>query len=132
MNASNKLLLEIKDLSVALGYPGERNRVIDNINLVIAPGEKVALVGESGSGKSVTALSVLGLHEKALSEYETGQIYYQGEDLLQADEHIFRQYRGREIAMIFQEPMTSLNPVYPIGKQLIEPLMLHEGLSKAA
>lgn len=132
MNDSNKPLLEIKELSVALGYIGERDRVIDNINLSIAAGEKVALVGESGSGKSVTALSVLGLHEKALSEYETGQIYYQGVDLLKIDENTFRQYRGREIAMIFQEPMTSLNPVYPIGKQLIEPLMLHDGLNKAA
>lgn len=125
-------LLKIDNLSVAFGHPGARNSVVDEVSFAISPGEKLALVGESGSGKSVTALSILQLHDRHQTEYSNGSITFNGEELLGKPEALMRQVRGREIAMIFQEPMTALNPVYPIGQQSIEPLMLHEGLDRNA
>ncbi len=122
-------LLKIENLSVAFGHTGQREKVVDDVQLVMAPGEKLALVGESGSGKSVTALSVLQLHDRSQCEC-SGSIRFNGEELLQKSEAQLRQLRGRDIAMIFQEPMTALNPVYSVGEQLIEPLMLHEGLDR--
>jgi len=98
----------------------------------IAAGEKLALVGESGSGKSVTALSILQLHDPRQVSYPSGSILFQGQELMGLGESDLRRIRGRDIAMIFQEPMTSLNPLYTIGDQLMEPLLVHEGLSKAA
>ncbi|MCW8828795.1 MAG: ABC transporter ATP-binding protein [Gammaproteobacteria bacterium] len=120
-------LLKIDNLSVAFCHPGARETVVDGVSFAMAPGEKLALVGESGSGKSVTALSILQLHDRTQSE-SRGRVLFNGEELLRRSEAQMRQVRGRDIAMIFQEPMTALNPVYPIGRQLIEPLMLHEGL----
>jgi microcin C transport system ATP-binding protein len=125
-------LLKIDNLSVAFGHPGSRETVVDGVSFAMAPGEKLALVGESGSGKSVTALSILQLHDRSQSEYGGGSIRFDGEELLQKSEAQMRHVRGRDIAMIFQEPMTALNPVYPIGQQLSEPLMLHEGLDRPA
>ncbi len=124
-------LLKIDNLSVTFGQH-QPKKVVDHLSLEIQPGEKLALVGESGSGKSVTALSILRLHDPQQVKFPTGRIIYQGQDLLQLTEPQLRKIRGRDITLIFQEPMTSLNPVYPIGKQLIEPLVLHEGLSSAA
>ncbi|MFA5530473.1 MAG: ABC transporter ATP-binding protein [Thiohalomonadaceae bacterium] len=124
-----KELLRIEDLSVAFGPEGARQRVIEGVNLSVGAGEKVALVGESGSGKSVTALSVLRLHDPQMTTY-TGRIHLEGTDLLQLSERSIRRVRGRDVAMVFQEPMTSLNPVYPISEQLIEPLMGHVGLDR--
>ncbi|MEK8015817.1 MAG: ABC transporter ATP-binding protein [Candidatus Parabeggiatoa sp.] len=124
-------LLNIKDLSVAFGNSAQRTEVVHRIRFHIDPGESVALVGESGSGKSVTALSILKLHDRQQVTYPSGKIEFQGNNLLELNEAQLRRIRGKEIAMIFQEPMTSLNPVYPIGTQLIEPLQLHEGLSKS-
>ena len=125
-------LLSIADLRVAFGRePATRAEVVHGVSLDIARGEKLALVGESGSGKSVTALSVVRLLDRDIAHYG-GAIRFEGSDLLQAPEAALRRVRGREISMIFQEPMTSLNPVYPIGQQLIEPLLVHEGLSKVA
>jgi len=121
-------LLKIDNLSVAFGHPGARETVVDGVSFAMTPGEKLALVGESGSGKSVTALSILQLHDRSQSEFGSGRIVFNGEELLAKSEAQMRHVRGRDIAMIFQEPMTALNPVYPIGRQLIEPLMLHEGL----
>jgi len=123
-------LLQVERLSVDLGAAGSRARVVNEVSFSIAAGEKVALVGESGSGKSVTALSLLRLHEAALSDYPTGSIRFQGRELLSLPERQLQQLRGRDIAMIFQEPMSSLNPVYPIGEQLLEPLLIHEGLDR--
>ena len=125
-------LLEIEELSVAFGHAGERSNVVEGVSFSIRPGEKLALVGESGSGKSVTALSVLQLHDKSQTEYPKGAIRFNGEELLRKDENAMRRIRGREIAMIFQEPMTALNPVYTIGEQLMEPLLLHESLDRSA
>ncbi|MBE9563298.1 MAG: ABC transporter ATP-binding protein [Proteobacteria bacterium] len=119
-------MLKINNLSVAFKSTAQ---VVHGVSFSINPGESLALVGESGSGKSVTALSILRLHNKVT--FPTGQIEFQGQDLLKLSEAKLRQIRGKDIAMIFQEPMTSLNPVYPIGRQLIEPLLLHEKMSKS-
>ncbi|MDM8558590.1 ABC transporter ATP-binding protein [Candidatus Parabeggiatoa sp. HSG14] len=125
-------LLSVNNFSVSFkNSPKNCTPVVHGINFKIYPNEKLALVGESGSGKSVTALSILQLHDRQHVTYPSGEIDFQGSDLLQLSETRLRGLRGKEIAMIFQEPMTSLNPVYPIGTQLVEPLLLHERLSKS-
>ncbi|MEM5452810.1 ABC transporter ATP-binding protein [Paraburkholderia guartelaensis] len=121
----NRPLLEIERFSVRFG----EKQAVRELSLSIERGERVALVGESGSGKSVTALSILGLVEHARF---TGRMQFDGEDLLQKTEQEMRGIRGADIAMIFQEPMTALNPLYTIGKQIAESLRLHEGLSAGA
>jgi microcin C transport system ATP-binding protein len=123
-------LIQIKDLSVYFKTQDAEIKAVRGLSFDIHEGKNVALVGESGSGKSVTALSILRLHDSARVTYPSGQILFQGEDLLSCDENIVRSVRGRDISMIFQEPMTSLNPVYPVGSQLIETLVLHKGLNK--
>ena len=115
-------LLALENVSIA--FNGKR--AVDKLNLAIHAGERVALVGESGSGKTVTALSVLRLLAHAQID---GKIRFQGEDLLQKPAEELRKIRGADIAMIFQEPMTALNPLYSIGSQVIETLILHEGLT---
>ncbi len=126
--AENLPLLAIERLSVRFGQYADAVR---EVSLDIQPGEKLALVGESGSGKSVTALSILQLHDQAETRYPTGSIRFQGREMMGMGKSALRSIRGREIAMIFQEPMTSLNPLYTVGEQLIEPLVTHEGVSKA-
>ncbi|MGZ5204736.1 MAG: ABC transporter ATP-binding protein [Caldimonas sp.] len=116
-------LLSIEHLSVRFGA----TPVVDDVSFEIAAGEKYALVGESGSGKSITALSVLGLVDGATT---TGAIRFAGSDLLQASERELRAVRGSEIAMIFQEPMTALNPLHTIGAQIVEVLALHTQLGR--
>ena len=123
-------LLKIDNLSIAFGHPGARVPVVHGVSLSMRAWEKFALVGESGSGKSVTALSLLQLHDRSQCEYPSGSVQFDGRELIGMPEPQLRALRGREIAMIFQEPMISLNPVYSIGDQLVEPLMLHEGLSR--
>lgn len=123
-------LLTIRDLSLQFGRFEPRTEVTHQVNLSIKAGEKVALVGESGSGKSVTALSILQLHDPQQTRYAQGEILFEGQDLLSYSDAQLRRVRGKDIAMIFQEPMTSLNPVYPIGKQVMESLLLHEKISK--
>jgi len=122
-------LLNIDNLSVAFGPQGARQKVVGGVSFSIHQGEKRAIVGESGSGKSVTAMSILGLHDPQQVEYG-GRIEFAGENLLELSQAQLRSVRGSQIAMIFQEPMTSLNPVFPIGEQLMEPLLVHQGLSK--
>ena len=125
-------LLSVEDLSVAFGG----QRVIDDLSFRVDPGRTLAIVGESGSGKSVTSLSVMRLADMVGAQYPTGRILFQGSqgprDLLTATQKEMRAIRGKEIAMIFQEPMTSLNPVFTIGDQIGETLILHEGMGKAA
>jgi microcin C transport system ATP-binding protein len=123
-------LISIDDLSIAFGRDDELTEVVHNVSFGIAAGEKLALVGESGSGKSVTALSILGLHDRSQSRYPSGKIMFENRDLLALGEGELRSVRGADIAMIFQEPMTALNPVYPVGKQLIEPLIVHRNMEK--
>jgi microcin C transport system ATP-binding protein len=117
------MLLEVDKLCVNFGP----SRVVDRVSFEVAANEKFALVGESGSGKSVTALSILRLLETA--SYE-GAIRFEGEDLLRKSERQMRAVRGRDISMIFQEPMTALNPLYTVGNQIGEVLELHESLGK--
>jgi microcin C transport system ATP-binding protein len=115
-------LLDVQNLRVAFGT----SPVVDDVSFSIAPGEKFALVGESGSGKTVTALSILRLNQGV--QY-SGRVRFEGEDLLQRPEAAMRAVRGKDVAMIFQEPMTALNPLFTIGNQIAEVLMLHEGIS---
>ena len=114
-------LLEVERLTVRFGT----STVVDDVSFTITAGEKFALVGESGSGKSITALSVLRLVDAAVS---TGAIRFAGEDLVQKSEREMRGLRGAQIGMIFQEPMTALNPLYTVGNQIGEVLELHEAL----
>jgi len=125
MVASPPPLLEIERLTVRFGS----STVVDDVSFAIAPGEKFALVGESGSGKSITALSVLRLVDAATS---TGVIRFDGEDLMRKSERQMRGLRGGKIGMIFQEPMTALNPLFTVGNQVGEVLELHEGMRKEA
>ena len=127
----SEALLSIRDLSVAFAQGGEQTLAVDRVSFDIAPGETVALVGESGSGKSVTALSVLKLLPYPAASHPSGQILYGGRDLLAGDERELRRVRGNEITMIFQEPMTSLNPLHTIEKQIGEVLKLHRGMGDA-
>jgi len=127
---NDKPLLSVDRLSLRFGHGREANEVLREVSFTIEAGEKYALVGESGSGKTVTALSILKLLDPLHATYPSGQVQFGGRDLLALSEAEIRQVRGREIAMIFQEPMTSLNPLYPIGEQLIEPLLIHQGLDR--
>ncbi len=125
---ANAPLLKVENLSVAF-----RGRVVaENVNFTIERGETQALVGESGSGKSVTALSILKLLPYPAASHPSGRILFRGEDLMTAPPERLRQVRGGNIAMIFQEPMTSLNPVHRIERQLVETLTLHRDLSRDA
>ncbi|HWJ87456.1 MAG TPA: ABC transporter ATP-binding protein [Pelagibacterium sp.] len=121
-------VLSIKDLTTSFMVDGEWKSVINGITLDVMPGETVAIVGESGSGKSVTSLSVMGLLPKSSSRI-TGSIKLDGRELLTLDEAAMRKVRGRDISMIFQEPMTSLNPVFTIGRQIAEAITTHQPMS---
>jgi ABC-type microcin C transport system duplicated ATPase subunit YejF len=130
-----KNLLTLKDFSLTFCSDqeiGGNSQILHSINLTIEQGKTHALVGESGSGKSVTAMSILRLLEDVATVQTEGQILFNGRDLLQLNKEEIRAVRGNDIAMIFQEPMTSLNPVYTIGQQLTEPLLRHRALSKEA
>ncbi len=124
-------LLSIKNLKVAFGVPGSGfapKEVVHGLSFDLLPGQKLAVVGESGSGKTVSAQAILRLGMDA--QYQ-GAIQYRNEDLLTVKESRIRQIRGKEIAMIFQEPMSALNPLYSVGSQVCEVLELHEGLTRA-
>ncbi|MGZ0701747.1 ABC transporter ATP-binding protein [Pseudomonas piscis] len=122
-------LIEVRDLSVEFVAGEHRQRVVEGISFDIKRGETLALVGESGSGKSVTAHSILRLLPYPLARHPSGTINYSGHDLLTLKEKSIRHIRGNRIAMIFQEPMTSLNPLHNIEKQINEVLGIHKGLS---
>ena len=124
----SEVLLDVKDLSVAFQQSGKEFLAVDHISFSLNKGETLALVGESGSGKSVSALSILKLLPYPAASHPSGQVMFKGQDLLDADEADLRQVRGRNITMIFQEPMTSLNPLHSVEKQIGEILELHQGL----
>lgn len=132
MQSNTIPLLTLERLSVSFGRPGQYADAVREASFDVHAGEKLALVGESGSGKSVTALSILQLHDPRQVHYPGGSIFFQGRELMGLAEAELRKIRGRDIAMIFQEPMTSLNPLYSIGEQLMEPLLAHENMSKQA
>jgi microcin C transport system ATP-binding protein len=129
------MLLEIDKLNVSFRLDSgsqqpEENQVLHDVSLSLDQGQTVALVGESGSGKSVTALSILRLLEEGSQVHTSGRIMFEGHDILTLADQQLRAIRGNRIAMIFQEPMTSLNPVYTVGNQLIEPLLLHRAMTR--
>ncbi len=122
-------LLEIRNLTTSFNTGGQRVVAVDDVSFDVAQATTLALVGESGCGKSVTALSILRLIPDPPAHIDGGQILFDGTDLLRLDEASMRRIRGDRIAMIFQEPMTSLNPVFTIGFQLVEAIRLHRRLS---
>ena len=125
-------LLSIRDLSVAFAQGGRETLAVDRVSFEISKGETVALVGESGSGKSVTALSILKLLPYPSARHPTGEVRFKDQELLRLSERDMRRVRGDDITIIFQEPMTSLNPLHTIEKQIGEILLLHRGLTGAA
>jgi microcin C transport system ATP-binding protein len=127
--AKSKPLLQIRDLSVAFTQGGNTTLAVDRVSFDIAKGETVALVGESGSGKSVTALSILKLLPYPSASHPGGEILFEGKDMLKAGEPELRAVRGNDVTMIFQEPMTSLNPLHTVERQVNEVLKLHKGMN---
>jgi microcin C transport system ATP-binding protein len=125
-------LLSIRDLSVAFAQGGRETLAVDRVSFEIGKGETVALVGESGSGKSVTALSIVKLLPYPSARHPTGEVRFKDQELLRLSERDMRRVRGDDITIIFQEPMTSLNPLHTIEKQIGEILLLHRGLTGAA
>jgi oligopeptide/dipeptide ABC transporter ATP-binding protein len=122
-------LLEVKDLKVRFATEDGIVHAVDGVNFELDRGQVLGIVGESGSGKSVTAMTLLGLTRDSNTTFE-GQVMYKGRDLLALPESGLRDVRGNEIAMIFQDPMTSLNPVYRVGDQIVEAILTHESVSK--
>ncbi len=124
-------LLKVDNLSVAFGYGAKKFDAVRNVSFCIERGETMALVGESGSGKSVTALSILQLLPYPNAHHPNGSIQFEGQELVNASEKTLRGIRGNRIAMVFQEPMTSLNPLHTIGKQISEVLFIHKHMNEA-
>ena len=120
-------LLDVRDLAVSFATDEGLVQAVDGVSLSVDPGEVVAVVGESGSGKSVTALTIMGLTRSPNVRFG-GRIDFDGRDLLQASDDELRKVRGARIAMIFQDPMTSLNPVLRVGVQIVEQIQAHEGI----
>jgi microcin C transport system ATP-binding protein len=125
-------LVSVQDLSVAFRQGGRDDLAVDRVSFDIMPGETVAIVGESGSGKSVSALSILKLLPYPAAHHPSGKILFKGRDLIAASEQEMRTVRGDDISMVFQEPMTSLNPLHTVERQVGEILKLHRGLSDRA
>ena len=125
-------ILSVRDLSVAFHQGGNTSVAVDHISFDIRRGETVALVGESGSGKSVSANSILKLLPYPSASHPSGEIVFNGKDLLKASDAELRHARGNDITMIFQEPMTSLNPLHTIERQIAEILDLHQGMTGQA
>src|ERR1700733_755228 len=125
-------LLEVEDLRTFFHADGEVARAVDGVSFTVASGETLAIVGESGSGKSVTSLSIMRLVPTPPGEITAGSVMFNGKDLLRLPERAMRRVRGNEISMIFQEPMSSLNPLLTVGEQIAEVVRLHRGLGRAA
>ena len=122
-------LLEVKGLKVRFATEDGTVHAVDGVDFELDRGKVLGIVGESGSGKSVTAMTILGLTRDKNTRFE-GEVLYKGQDLIELSESRLRDVRGNEIAMIFQDPMTSLNPVYTVGDQIVEAIRTHEGSSK--
>ncbi len=126
----DKVLLKVSNLKTYFNTEGGLARALDGVDFTVNQGEVLGVVGESGSGKSVTSLSILRLIPNPPGYIAGGEIQFKGQDLLKLSYSEMRKIRGNSISMIFQEPMTSLNPVFTIGTQIMEPLLLHQGLDK--
>jgi peptide/nickel transport system ATP-binding protein len=131
-SAASAPLLCVRDLHVHFVTSRGVVRAVEGLSYDVSPGEVVALVGESGCGKSVSALSIMRLLAKPAGRVAHGEILFEGRDLLGLSEAEMRELRGEEISMIFQEPMTSLNPVFTIGDQITETLFMHREISRQA
>ena len=125
-----KELLEVKNLKTHFFTHEGTVKAVDGVSFIINQGETLGIVGESGSGKSVTALSVMKLIPHPPGKIVNGEIYFEGKDLLKLDDKEIRKIRGKKISMIFQEPMTSLDPVFTIGHEIVEAIQLHQGVKK--
>ncbi|MDY6838488.1 MAG: ABC transporter ATP-binding protein [Thermodesulfobacteriota bacterium] len=131
MTSKDHMLLSIEDLRVYFWGNDKVARAVDGMSLEVGPGETVCLVGESGCGKTVSALTVLGLIPRPPGEIQGGRVVFKGRDLVGLSDEEMQRVRGREIAMVFQEPMTSLNPVFTIGDQIAEAILVHEAKAQA-
>ena len=125
-------ILEVKDLNISFHTFGGEVQAIRGVNFELKKGETLAIVGESGSGKSVTTKSIMRLLPPGNSEIKDGQILFEGKDLAKLTDKQMQKIRGKDISMIFQDPMTSLNPTMTVGKQIMEPLIKHQNMSKTA
>ena len=123
-------LLEVKDLKTYFYTDAGVGKAVDGVTFSLEKGKVLGIVGESGCGKSVTSLSIMRLVDTTTGKYEGGEILFEGKDILKLPEKEMRKLRGNKISMIFQEPMTSLNPVFTIGYQIMESLILHKGMNK--
>jgi len=126
----SETLLEVNNLKTYFHTDKGTVKAVDGVDFTVNKGETLGIVGESGSGKSVTSESIMQLVESPPGKIEAGEIIFEGQDLLQMRPKEIRQIRGNDISMIFQEPMTSLNPVYTVGDQIAEAIQLHQGLNK--
>ena len=124
-------LLEIKNLTVYFETREETVKAVNDVSLTIEKGETLGLVGETGAGKTTTALSILRLVSETVGRYKAGQVLYNGEDVLQMDDKAVRSIRGNQISMIFQDPMTALNPIIRVVDQIAEGLIIHSNMSNA-
>src|SRR5438874_9528966 len=122
-------LLEVNDLNVQFATEDGIVRAVDDISLKLERGKVLGIVGESGSGKSVTAMTLMGLTRGVNARFD-GEVLYKGRDLLNVSDRDMQNFRGNELGMIFQDPMTSLNPVYRIGEQIVEAIQSHEHVDK--
>jgi oligopeptide transport system ATP-binding protein len=125
-------ILEVKDLHISFHTFGGEVQAIRGVNFDLFKGETLAIVGESGSGKSVTTKSIMRLLPESNSEIKKGEILFDGKDLAKLPNKAMQKIRGKDISMIFQDPMTSLNPTMKVGKQIVEPITKHQNLSKSA
>ena len=130
--APSAVVLDIDNLVVGLGKNPRNERIIDGVSLQVSERETLCLVGESGSGKSVTSLTVMGLLQKGALVPSGGSIKLAGEEILAASDRRLRQLRATTMAMIFQEPMTALNPVFTVGDQIVETLLVHRQVERRA
>ena len=124
-------ILELKNLSISFGNKKERYEVVSDVSINVAKGKIVCVVGESGCGKTVTALSVMGLLPIPPGRIESGEVMFDGQDLLQLSDNQLREYRGNRLSMIFQEPISSLNPVFTIGDQIGEAIRAHRQVTSS-
>src|SRR5207245_2900780 len=122
-------LLEVRDLKTHFRTDDGIVKAVDGVSFSVEKGKTLGIVGESGSGKSVTCLTIMGLNDRRTTS-TSGEALFKGEDLLHMSSRRLRDIRGNDIAMIFQDPMTSLNPVHSVGKQLVEAVLLHQDVSK--
>jgi oligopeptide transport system ATP-binding protein len=130
MQGNGEVLLQVKDLKTYFHTPDGAVKAVDGVSFVLHRGESLAIVGESGCGKTVTALSILNLVPDPPGKIEGGEVIFEGQNLLEMDDKGLRQVRGNRIGMIFQDPMTSLNPVFSIGNQVSESVRIHQDLSR--